>query len=159
MSFGVALQGMGFFLSLMYQASILSRLHNDGFPLPRERPSLFMASLPPALTAWASVALAQQALRHFPTPATAPGGDPGLIVGGVALYYVGITFGLMFWGLALWWFLIAAGGCLGGILGMRGGGACLEGFMVVFAHGKFSAEVSWIGDADDDDSDVLLVQQ
>jgi tellurite resistance protein TehA-like permease len=148
MSFGVALQGMGFFLSLLYQASILSRLHNDGFPLPRERPSLFMASLPPALTAWASVALAQQALRHFPTPATAPGGDPGLIVGGVALYYVGVTFGLMFWGLALWWFLIAALGCLGGITAMRSGVECLAGFMVVFAHGKSSVKFSQIGSAD-----------
>ncbi|KAI5854473.1 voltage-dependent anion channel [Tricharina praecox] len=137
MAFGVALQGMGVFVSLLYQSSVIARLHNDGFPHPRERPSLFLTSIPAALSAWASTALAQQALRHFPTPSTAPGGAPELVVGGVALYYVGVTLGLVFWGLALWWFVIAACACIGGLNEMRAGGEILEGFIVVFAHVAF----------------------
>ncbi|KAA8908785.1 voltage-dependent anion channel [Sphaerosporella brunnea] len=133
MSFGVALQGMGFFLSLLYQASVLSRLHNDGLPAARERPALFINSIPAALTAWGAVGLAQQALRHF-AAAAQPGGDSQPVVGGVALYYVGVALALVFWGLAVWWFLVAAGACFIGAMGMRGESECLEGYMVVFAH-------------------------
>jgi tellurite resistance protein TehA-like permease len=137
MAFGVILQGMGLFLSLMYLSTILTRLHNEGFPPARDRLSLFISSIPPALSAWACTALAQQALRHFPTPATAPGGAPELVVGGVALYYVGVALGLVLWGVALWWFGIALGGCAGGLNELRVGGEVLEGFMVVFAYAAF----------------------
>ncbi|KAF8243582.1 hypothetical protein K440DRAFT_55212 [Wilcoxina mikolae CBS 423.85] len=115
MAFGVALQGMGTLLSLLYQSSLLDRLHRDGFPPAKQRPALFLASIPPALTSWASTALAQQALRHFPAKATAPGGNPGFVVGGVALSYVGVALGLVFWGLAVWWFVVAAAGNIGNL--------------------------------------------
>lgn len=135
MAFGVATQGMGILLSLLYQANVLERLHREGFPPTKERPALFLASIPSALTSWACTSLAQQALRHFPSKATAPGGNPGFIVGGVALSYVGVALGLVFWGLAVWWFLVAAVGNIGN-LGelMMLGSEVLEGFMVVFAH-------------------------
>lgn len=132
MAFGVILQGMGILLSLLHQSSILDRLHNNGFPNAKERPGLFLASIPPALTAWAAAALARQALRHFPTHSTAPGGDPGLVVGGAALSYVGVAFGLVFWGLSVWWFVIAAVANLGKLRQL--GNEVVEGFMVVFAH-------------------------
>ena len=140
-AFGVILQGMGIFLSLLYQPSLLARFHNDGFPPPKERPVLFLASIPAALTAWACTSLAHQALRHFPNHGTAPGGDPAFVVGGVALYYVGITLGLMFWGLALWWFAIALVACLSGLGEMGVGHEVLDGFMVVFAHGKLAGDL------------------
>jgi len=137
MAFGVALQGMGVSVSSLYQSSVIARLHNDGFPHPRERPSLFLMSIPASLSALAATALAQQALRHFPTPSTAPAGSPELVVGGVALYYVGVTLSLVFWGLALWWFVIAASACIGGLNEVRAGGEIMDGFTVVFAHGQF----------------------
>lgn len=137
MAFGVVLQGMGLFVASLYQSPLVARLHSDGLPRARDRPSLFFASIPAALSAWASTALAQQALRHFPKPATAPSGTPDLVVGGVALYYVGITLALALWGVALWWFAIAACACLAGLREMRTDGEILDGFMVVFAHVAF----------------------
>lgn len=132
MAFGVILQGMGIFLSMLYQSSILDRLHNHGFPSAKERPGLFLASIPPALTAWAAAALAQQALRHFPMRPPAPGGHPGFAVGGVALSYIGVALALAFWGLAAWWFVVAAVANLSELRQL--GSEVLEGFMVVFAH-------------------------
>ncbi|KAF8538780.1 voltage-dependent anion channel [Trichophaea hybrida] len=135
MAFGVILQGMGILLSLLFQSSLLNRLHRDGFPPAKQRPALFLASIPPALTSWSCTALAQQALRHFPVKATAPGGNPGFVVGGVALSYVGVALGLVFWGLAVWWFVVAAAGNIGNMSEiMVLGSGVIEGFMVVFAH-------------------------
>ncbi|CCX14978.1 Similar to Putative malic acid transport protein; acc. no. O59815 [Pyronema omphalodes CBS 100304] len=131
-AFGVALQGMGIFLSLLYSANILERLHREGFPPSHERPGLFLASIPPALTSWAFSSLAAQAVRHFPPNGGAPGGNPDFVVGGVALSYVGVAASLLFWGLAVWWFFVAALANLGQILNL--GSDVLEGFMVVFAH-------------------------
>lgn len=125
------------FVASLYQSPLVARLHSDGLPHARDRPSLFFASIPAALSAWASTALAQQALRHFPKLATSPSGPPDLAVGGVALYYVGIILALALWGAALWWFAIAACACLAGLREMRTGGEILDGFMVVFAHGKY----------------------
>jgi len=134
-AFAVILQGLGLGLSFMTFPPLLAKLHTDGFPAARDRPQLFLASLPASLSAWAATSLAQQALRHFPTQATAPGGDPAFVVGGVALYYMGITTALLFWGVAAWWFVVATAGCIGvlGELGLGCGGV-VDGFGVVLAH-------------------------
>ncbi|KAI5811998.1 voltage-dependent anion channel, partial [Pyronema omphalodes] len=131
-SFGFALQGAGMLLSYLYSANILERLFREGFPPAHERPGLFLASLPPALTCWASSSLAEQAARHFRPDNGTPGGYPDFIVGGVALSYVGVAASLFCWGLAVWWFTVAAVANIGQILNL--GSEVLEGFMVVFAH-------------------------
>ena len=134
MAFGVALQGMGALVSLMHSSSVLSNLYTIGFPAAADRPSLFLTCIPPALTSWAATSLGEQALHHFPSAVTVPGTEPGTVVGGVALYYVGTTFGLLFWGLALWWFIVAAAANLAVVNELGIGNNLLEGFNVVFTH-------------------------
>lgn len=136
MAFGVALQGMGVLVSLLYQSNIIERLHKDGFPIPRDRPAMFLTAVPSALTAFAFTSLAQQALRYLPVGKTAPDGATD-IVGGLSLYYMGITLGLIFWGLAAWWFTISAIANLGSLFMMDIGRQQLQLFNVIFSHAAF----------------------
>jgi len=135
-SFGIAVQGMGALLSLLYQSNIIERLHKDGFPTPRERPALFLTAVPPALTAYAFTSLAQQALRHLPVGKTAPDGATD-IVGGLTLYYMGIVLGLIFWGLAAWWFIVSAVVNVAALAVMDIGRMGLGLFNIIFSHVAF----------------------
>ncbi|KAI5780960.1 voltage-dependent anion channel [Geopyxis carbonaria] len=135
MAFGVALQGAGIILSIGHQTHLLGQLHKYGFGPANSRLSLFLASVPSALTSLAATSLAEQALRHFPTQPDHDGAATD-IVGGLALYYFGITMGLVFWGVSTWWFVIAAAGLLGEVKEAVGGrtGDGSGWHQVIFAH-------------------------
>jgi tellurite resistance protein TehA-like permease len=135
-AFAVAIQAVGTILALLQQSVLINRFHLAGLPAARERPSLFIAVLAPALTSLAATALGEQALRHFPANTNIPGNGVTDIVGGLVLYHLGIVLGVGFWGLAVWWFCISAASNLSvlarGELGLKEGQ--LQVFMVVLAH-------------------------
>jgi len=135
-AFAVAIQAVGTILALQQQSALINRFYLTGLPAVRERPTLFIAVLAPALTSLAATALGEQALRYFPASTKIPVDGVADIVGGLALYYFGIVLGVGFWGLAVWWFCISATTNLTvlarGQLGLKEGQ--LQVFMVVLAH-------------------------
>ncbi|KAL7272795.1 hypothetical protein RUND412_004382 [Rhizina undulata] len=102
---GVAFQGMGTLVSLLYLPKFIESLHNYSVPSVFNRPYMFLSVAPPAYTAYGFSLLAEQCLLHFPDKIV-PGGGIEIIGGGVAMYYIGLTIALMFWGLAAWLFTI-----------------------------------------------------
>jgi tellurite resistance protein TehA-like permease len=135
MAFGVALQGAGTILSIGHQTHLLGKLQKYGFGTTSSRLSLFLASVPVALTSFAATTLAQQALWHFPTQPDHDGAATN-VVGGLVMYHLGIIFGLIFWGVAAWWFVVAAVGLLGDVRDAVGGrvGDGSGWHQVVFSH-------------------------
>jgi formate hydrogenlyase subunit 4 len=95
---------------------------------------MFTSVAPLALTAYACVRLAEQSLRHLPADKTAPNGATD-IVGGVSLYYMGVTLGLVFWGMALWFFLISLFANLACIGQLNIVNQQMQLFDLIFPHG------------------------
>ncbi|CUS11853.1 unnamed protein product [Tuber aestivum] len=134
---GIAVQGMGILVSLLSLSSFVDRLYHCSVPSISQRPSMYVAVGPPAFSALSFALLAEQCLRHFPAEKTAPGGA-NEIVGGVALYYILLTFSLMFWGLSLWFFLISTCSTLA-VLGQMGIGVQkLQLFALIFPNVGFA---------------------
>lgn len=98
---------------------------------------MFLAAAPPALTSYAAVRLAQQALRHFPANSDAPDGATD-IVGGVSLYYGGIVTALIFWGLAAWFIFVALAANLSCLGQIAIGRQQLQLFNLIFPNAVFA---------------------
>jgi tellurite resistance protein TehA-like permease len=131
LAFAVILQGMGTLLTLLYQSSIITKLQTDGFRAPRS--ALFQTVIGPALTSYSVTCLAQLAIAHSPKPSI-PAHDP-IYISGMVMYHIGVGLGLVFWGLAAWWFAVSATA----ILRMSEArdttnGHFMQLFNVVFAH-------------------------
>lgn len=131
LAFAIILQGMGIFLTLLYQSSIITKLQTDGFRAPRV--ALFLNVVGPALTSYFITAMAQLALGYTPkTPGT---GQDLAFVTSMVLRRIGVAMGLVFWGLAAWWFVIAAGATLAKLGEARDiRNNFMQLFNVVFAH-------------------------
>lgn len=96
---------------------------------------MFVSVGPPAFTAVSFALLAEQCLRHFPAGKTAP--DHAVeIVGGVSMYYIGLFAALIFWGLALWFFLISTCSNLAVLGHMDIGVQQLQMFSLIFPNSK-----------------------
>lgn len=96
---------------------------------------MFVSVGPPAFTALSFALLAEQCLRHFPAGKTAP--EHAIeIVGGVSLYYIGFFVALMFWGLALWFFLISTFSNLAVLGQMDIGVQQLQMFSLIFPNSE-----------------------
>lgn len=80
--------------------------------------------------------MAEQSLRHFPADPSAPGGTFE-VVGGVALYYIGMVMALMFWGLAAWFFCVSVLGNIVALGEMDIGVQQLQMFALIFPNGEF----------------------
>ncbi|RPB03838.1 hypothetical protein L873DRAFT_1668938 [Choiromyces venosus 120613-1] len=134
---GIAFQGMGILVSLLSLSNFVDRLYQYSLPSISQRPSMYVAVGPPAFSALSFALLAEQCLRHFPAEKTAPGGATD-IVGGVALYYILLTFSLMFWGLSLWFFLISTFSNLAALGVMDIGVQQLQMFALIFPNVGFA---------------------
>lgn len=131
LAFAIILQGMGILLTLLFQSSIITRLHSDGFRAPRA--ALFLNVVGPALTSYALTESAIVAINYFPKPSS------GVYESGYAtcmvLHHIGVAMGLVFWGLAAWWFALAAGATLAKLGDARdSANHFMQLFNVVFAH-------------------------
>lgn len=98
---------------------------------------MYVAVGPPAFSALSFSLLAEQCLRHFPAEKTAPGGA-NEIFGGVALYYILLTFSLMLWGLSLWFFLISVFATMAALGQMDIAVQQLQMFALIFPNGESS---------------------
>jgi tellurite resistance protein TehA-like permease len=134
-TFGVILQGLGILLTMLYQSSIITKLLADGFRPPRA--ALFLTVIGPALTSLSATSMAEMALAyasphidkdHIVLP-------PGRVAAGLVLNHIGIVIGLVFWGLAAWWFVVSAVASLTKVTEAReASNHFLHMFNVVFAH-------------------------
>ncbi|KAG0642263.1 voltage-dependent anion channel [Tuber brumale] len=134
---GIAFQGMGIFVSLLSLSNFVDRLYHYSLPSISQRPSMYVAVGPPAFSALSFALLGEQCLRHFSVEKTAPRGANG-IVGGVALYYILLTFSLMFWGLSLWFFLVSTFSTLAVLGRMDVGIQKLQMFALIFPNVGFA---------------------
>ncbi|KAL0640081.1 hypothetical protein Q9L58_000909 [Maublancomyces gigas] len=140
---GIAIQGMGILVSLLYLAGFVDSLYRYSLPVAASRPSMFISVGPPAFTAVSFALLAEQCLRHFPGTRTAP--DHAVdIVGGVAMYYISFFIALMFWGLSLWFFLISTFSNLAVLRHMDIGLQQLEMFSLIFPNIGFALATTYI---------------
>lgn len=97
---------------------------------------MFVSVGPPAFTALSFALMAEQSLKHFPADVSAPGGTFE-VVGGVALYYIGMVMALMFWGLAAWFFCVSVLGNITALGDMDIGVQQLQMFALIFPNGEF----------------------
>jgi len=134
---GIAFQGMGIFVSLLSLSNFVDRLYHHSLPSISQRPSMYVAVGPPAFSALSFALLGEQCLRHFSAEKTAPRGANG-VAGGVALYYILLTFSLMFWGLSLWFFLVSTFTTLAVLGQMDIGIQKLQMFALIFPNVGFA---------------------
>lgn len=128
-AWAIILQGMGIILTMFYQSAIVGRLSTEGYRKPRV--ALFLAVVGPALTSLAITSVARQALLMH-NPKTIP---PAEYAATVAIHHLGVALGLVFWGLAVWWFVVATVSTLAKLNDARGSSNhFMHLFNVIIAH-------------------------
>ncbi|KAH0606445.1 uncharacterized protein H6S33_004106 [Morchella sextelata] len=132
-----AVQGMGALLGLIYLAGFVDSLYRNALPSIANRPSMFVSVGPPAFTALSFALMAEQSLKHFPANPSTPG-ETFEVVGGVALYYIGMVMALMFWGLAAWFFCVSVLGNIVALGEMDIGVQQLQMFALIFPNVGFA---------------------
>ncbi|KAI0407696.1 voltage-dependent anion channel-domain-containing protein [Xylaria palmicola] len=98
---GLAAQGLGIWVAGMMYAHMIGRLMQAELPNREHRPGLFMNVGPPAFTALAFIGMANGLPSSF-------GHQQGAISEVDIIRRFALIAAIFLWGLALWWFFIAA---------------------------------------------------
>ncbi|KAF1992231.1 hypothetical protein K402DRAFT_399376 [Aulographum hederae CBS 113979] len=98
---GLACQGLGFSVSLFMYPLLIGRLLQSGFPNREHRPALFIGVGPPSFTALAIIGMANSLPEELEI-----NGDAFLDI--PVFKTMAFASGILLWGLAMWFFMIAA---------------------------------------------------
>ncbi|KAK3313034.1 c4-dicarboxylate transporter malic acid transport [Apodospora peruviana] len=107
---GLAAQGLGFWVSVFFYSTYLSRLM--AFGLPVQRPGMFIAVGPPSFTCAALVGMANRVPEVFKALTDSQQirylsehGDQETLAAGIRL--LALNVGIFFWGVSFWFFVSA----------------------------------------------------